>query len=157
VARRCLIVGLVIAVSAVGAGSARGTSSPWRQAATKVGHALLAPGVSLGLPLRDVRVEICSDGHRYVTADYGRGPNGFSIREALRYPCGNTGASWPPLAVWYARQRPMLIQEWCRGCGARTGDYIADWQERGLNLIVTTESLGQHDLLAIVRSLSPVS
>ncbi len=60
--------------------------------------------------------------------------------------CGNAGLE-RPLAVWRARGRPMLLYR------PRAGHYVLEWRERGLQVVVLTKALGQHELLDVVRSV----
>ncbi len=131
----------------------------WAPVAGQLEMPVLAPADAAGLLLSDVTPGVsCGKGQQWLTGTYtGFDGAELTIIEGKPYSCGNLGEP-VVLAVWHIHGQPATLTEYCApaGCARLTGDYALQWQEYGVSLLLTTHGFGQHELLAVARSMALV-
>jgi hypothetical protein len=132
---------------------------PWEVEAQKLGRFLYEPLFSAGLRLTGIELLPPCNGIKFtIVAYYGTtGGTTLTVAEGEPGTCGQLGAP-PRLANWWIHGHPASLSEFCAptGCARLSGEYALDWREQGHEITLMTHNFGQHELLAVARSLSRV-
>jgi hypothetical protein len=132
---------------------------PWKVEAQKLGRFLYEPSFTAGLRLNGIELQPPCGGIKFtIVASYGTPPGAtLTIAEGEPGTCGQLGGP-PHLATWWIHGHRASLTEFCAptGCARVSGDYALDWREHGREITLMTHNFGQHDLLAVARSVARV-
>ena len=135
------------------------TWDPWILEAQQLQQDLFRPSYTAGLRLTGLQLQPPCAGIKFtIIASYGtRGGTTLDIAEGAPGTCGQIGAP-PRLATWWIHGHPARLAEDCAptGCARLSGDYALDWSEQGREITFFSHHFGQHELLAVARSLKLV-
>ena len=129
---------------------------PWVAESQNLQQDLFRPSYTAGLTLAGVQLQPPCGGVKFtIVASYGTpGGTTLDVAEGASHTCGQLGLPLQ-LATWWIHGRPARLVEDCAptGCARVSGDYALDWHQDGREITMFAHHFGQHELLAVARSL----